>query len=248
MTRYIAQADSYAGFGSTGKYFGYFGLAAGMVALTAWALKHGHVPPGIQPADASDQFLLLGMEWVGSGLFVLMAVAVLGSLMLSSKSRGAVTIDDLGVTRQIGKRSRMLRWQDIEGFVVTTANVGITLVPREGTRMIVIPRSLDDYRGCIAEIRARGIESLPANQLKPKRGWRQALLTYAGILAFLFANNARETHPIRWAGLLGFAAYSVWLMIFEDFELEDYGWVRWVSAMVLAAILAWLLWHMSHTW
>ena len=152
---------------------------------------HGHLP-GLQPADVGDQLLLVAMEWIGGGLFAIMAVAVLGSLMLSGKSRGTVTVDDLGVTRQIGEQSRTLRWQEIEGFVVTPIRGGITLIPREGNQMIAIPRFLDDYRGCVAEIKARGVGSLPASRLKRKRGWREALLTYAGILAFTFANDARD--------------------------------------------------------
>jgi len=247
MATYIAEADSYAGFGSTGKYFGYFGLAAGAVGLTGWAAMHGHLP-GLQPADASDQLLLVAMQWIGTGLFVIMMVAVLGSLILSSKSRGTVTVDDLGVTRQIGERSRMLRWREIEGFVVTPISGGITLIPREGSRMIVIPRFLDDYRGFIAEIKARGVGSLPSSRLKRKRGWRQALLTYAGILAFMFAYNTRETHAMRWVGLLGFAGYAGWLMVFEDLQLEDHGWFRRITAVMLVAMLAWLLWHMMRTW
>ena len=85
MATYIAEADSYAGFGSTGKNFGYFGLVAGAVGLTGWAAMHGHLP-GLQPADAGSQLMLTAMEWIGGGVFGLMAVAVLGSLMLSSKS------------------------------------------------------------------------------------------------------------------------------------------------------------------
>ena len=247
MATYIAEADSYAGFGSTGKYFGYFALAAGAVGLTGWAAVHGHLAV-LHPADAGDQLFLVAMEWIGSGLFILLAIAVLGSLTLSSKSRGTVTIDDLGVTRQIGERSRLLRWQEIEGFVVTPITAGITLIPREGRLKIVIPRFLDDYRGCIAEIKARGVGNLPASRLKRKRGWRQAIPAYASTLAFTFAYNARETHATRLVGLLGVAAYYVWLLVFEDLELEDQGWVRWGGASALLAMLAWLLWHMKHTW
>jgi hypothetical protein len=247
MATYIAEADSYAGFGSTGKYFGYFALAAGAVGLAGWAAVHGHLP-ALHTGDAGDQLFLVAMEWIGSGLFVILAMAVLGSLMLSSKSRGTVTIDDLGVTRQIGERSRLLRWQEIEGFVATPISGGITLIPREGSRKIVIPRFLDDYRGCVAEIKARGVGSLPASRLKRKRGWRQAIPVYASTLAFTFAYNARETHAMRLVGLLGVVGYSIWLWVFEDLELEDQGWARWVGASGLVAMLAWLLWHMKHTW
>lgn len=104
------------------------------------------------------------MEWMGIGLFLILGVATLGSLILSSKSRGTVTVDDLGVTRQVGERSRKLQWQEIEGYVVIYA--GIALVPHEGSQMIEIPRFLDDYRGCVAEIEARGVGRLPPSRLK----------------------------------------------------------------------------------
>ena len=163
MTTFTAEDDTYAGFDGTGKYFGYFGLAAGAVGMTGWAAIHGHLP-GLKPADAVDQFFLAAMEWIGIGLFVILGVATLGSLILSSKSRGTVTIDDLGVTRQIGERSRKLQWQEIEGYVVISG--GIALVPHEGSQMIEIPRFLDDYRGCIAEIETRGVCRLPPSRLK----------------------------------------------------------------------------------
>jgi hypothetical protein len=75
-----------------------------------------------------------------------------------------VTVDDLGVTRQNGERSRKLQWKEIEGYV--TIGGGIALVPREGSQTIEIPRFLDDYRGCIAEIEARGVGRLPPSRLK----------------------------------------------------------------------------------
>jgi hypothetical protein len=253
MATYIAERDSYAGFGSTGKYFGYFGLAAGAVCLTGWAAIHGHLPAA-QHADAGGQLLLFAMEWIGGGLFGLMAVCVLGSLLASNKSRGTVTVDDLGVTRQIGERSRMLRWPEIEGFVVTPISAGITLIPREGRQTIVIPRFLDDYRGCIAEIKARGVKLLPPDNsqvrlaIRKKRTWQQVMVGYAGAFAFTMAYNPRDTHTMRLAGLVAYVGYSAWLLLFEDLNLEEYGWVRWVGGAVLVAMLGWLVRHMMHTW
>jgi len=57
-----------------------------------------------------------------------MAIGVLGSVMLSRKARGTVTVDDVGVAREIGKRRQMLRWEEMEGFVVS-AYGGVTLIP-----------------------------------------------------------------------------------------------------------------------
>jgi hypothetical protein len=253
MATYIAERDSYAGFGRTGKYFGYFGLAAGAVGLTGWAAIHGHLLAA-QPEDAGGQLMLFAMEWIGGGLFGLMAVCVLGSLLLSSKSRGTVIVDDLGVTRQIGERSRMLRWPEIEGFVVTPIRAGVTLIPREGRQTIVIPRFLDDYRGCIAEIKARGVRLLPPDNsqvrlaIRKKPTWRQAILGYLGILGFTMASNPRETHAMRIVGLAGYVGIFVVTLLFEDVDLEDYGWVRWVGGAVLVAMLGWLVRHMMHTW
>jgi len=183
-----------------------------------------------------------------------MAVCVLGSLLLSSKSRGTVTVDDLGVTREIGERSRMLRWVEIEGFVVTPMRGGVTLIPHEGRGTIVIPRFLDDYRGCVAEIKAKGVKLLPPDNAQVRRAtrkertWQQALLAYSGVLAFTIAYNPREPHTMRVVGLVAYAGYATWLLLFENLELEDYGWVRWSGGAVLLVMLAWLVRHMMHTW
>jgi hypothetical protein len=253
MATYVSESDSYAGFGSTGKYFGYFGLAAGAVGLTGWAAMHGMLP-GLRPADAGSQLLIAAMAWIGCGVFVLMMICVLGSLMLSGKARGTVSVDDLGVTRQIGERSRMLRWPEMEGFVVTPITAGITLIPREGKGTIVIPRFLDDYRGCVAEIKARGVKLLPPDNaqvqlaVRRKRTWRDFLLGYTGTLAYTFAYDARGPHVMRLIGLAGCVGYFGWLILFEDMQLEDSGWVQWFGGAALAGLLAWLVRHMMHTW
>jgi hypothetical protein len=118
----------------------------------------------------------------------------------------------------------------------------------------VIPRFLDDYRGCIAEVKERGVALLPPDNpqvrlvVRKKRTWQQAVLAYAGTFSFTLAYNARESHAMRVVGLVGCVGYFAWLMLFEDRELEDHGWVRWVGWAALVVMLGWLVRHMAHTW
>ena len=253
MATYAVERDDYAGWSGAGRSFGLVTLASGAIALIGWASLH-RVTDGRTSTTPSGQLLLSAMMWVGVGLCVLMGIAFLGSLLLSSKARGMVLVDDLGVTRQIGERSRMLRWDEIEGFVVTPISAGVTLIPREGRQTIVIPRFLEDYRGCIAEIKARGVKLLaPDNAqvrlaMRKKATWKQVLLSYGGVLAFMIANNPRDSHALRLVGLASCVGYFAWVAMTDTPELEDHGWVRWFGGALLAGMLAWLVWHMMHTW
>jgi hypothetical protein len=244
MASYVATGDDYAGW-STGRNFGAFGLVAGLVGLTGWAALHRHLP-GLQPRDAGDQLLIVAMEWVGTGLFVLMAIGVAGSLMLSSKARGTVTVDDVGVARQIGKWRRILRWEEIEGFVVS-AYGGVTLIPVKGWRRIEIPRFLDDYRGCIAEIKAHGIGSLPAERLKRKRGWRETILLYCSVYVYLLARDARVSHAGRIVSVCAWVAVFVWVWT-DERRREGRSWFGWVGMTTMVGLPGWLVFRMAHTW
>lgn len=253
MATYAVERDDYAGWNGAGRTFALFALVAGAIALLGWASLHG-VTYGVKTATPSGQLLLSAMVWVGVGLCGLMTIAFLGSLLLSSKARGTVRVDDLGVTRQIGERSRVLRWDEMEGFVVTPISAGVTLIPREGKETIVIPRFLEDYRGCIAEIKARGVRLLPPDTaqvrlaMRKKKTWKQVLLTYFGMFAFLIAHDPRVSHAMRLVGLAGCVGCFVWVATTETAELEDYGWVRWLVGAPLAGIVMWLGWRMMHTW
>jgi hypothetical protein len=246
MATYVVRRDEYAGWDSTGKYFAGFGLAAGLAGLTGWAAIHRHLP-GWQPVDAAGQLAAVAMAWVGCGLSAVMAVAALGSLRLSGKARGTVTVDDVGVLRQIGGRRVMLRWEEIEGFVALGYG-GVTLIAREGRERIEIPRLLDDYRGFTAELRARGLESLPARRLRRRWTWKRAVQSYAFLFAYLVAYEKESAHAVRVVGLVAWLGYSMWLLLHEEQGLEERGWTRWVSAGVLVAMAGWVVRHMAHTW
>ena len=245
MGIYAVQRDDYAGWSGAGRNFLLFGIAAGAIAAAGWAATHGHLA-WLRPTDAADQLFLSAMTWVCGGVFVLMAIATMGSLLLSDKARGSVVVDDLGVERQIGGRSRRLAWPEIEGFVVNPAG-GVTLVAGKVHQTVEIPRFLDDYRGCIAEIKARGVGALPSSRLKKGLTRWQAVLVFCSTLTWSLARDARDSHAMRLLSLCLFVAFWIWLIIDQKQTFES-EWSRWIGRIGLIVMLAWLLLHMAHTW
>ncbi len=245
MAIYAVERDDYAGWGAAGRNFLLFGIAAGAISAAGWAATHGHLA-WLRPTDAADQLFLSAMTWICGGVFVIMAVAAMGSLILTDKSRGSVVVDDLGVERQIGERSRRLAWPEIEGLVVNPAG-GVTLVAGKVNQAIEIPRFLDDYRGCIAEIKARGVGVLPSSRLSKGLTRWQAVLLFCSIMMWGMARNARDSHAIRLLALGFFVAFWVWLLV-DQRRMFMSKTSRWIGQLQLLVMLAWLLLHMVRTW
>ena len=245
MATYVAEPDTFAGWSSTGRWFGCAGLVAGAVALFGWGAMHGRFR-GWQPVAASDQLFMVAMEWVGGGVFVLMAVCVFGSILLSSRSRGTVTIDDLGVDRRIGNWSRRLRWNEIEGFVAMPYG-GVTLIPREGSGTIEIPRFLDDYRGCIAELTARHLMRLPADRLREKLSWWERIGQMASTYFLLLSFEAKLSHQVRTEAFLASVAILAWLLA-RELRRANPPWMQWGYLAAVAVVLGYAARHVAHTW
>ncbi len=243
MATYVAERDTYAGWHGFGKPAAWCAGGAGVVAFLCWAALHGGFG---ELRQASDQLFLSAVLWTSAGLGLLMAFCVFGSLSLSAKSRGTVVVDDVGVRREIGRRARMLRWEEIEGFILNPGG-GITLIPRQGPRRIKIPRFLDDYRACIAEIKAQGIPVLPLKHLRRKQTWGQRLRVYCAIVAYGYLNDARMSHRVRIVSAITCIALLGW-MLTDDTSLEDGPGARWGAAAILLAMFAWAGMHMAHTW
>ena len=53
---------------------------------------------------------------------------------------------------------------------------------------------------------------------------------------------------MRLVGLVSCVGYFAWVATTDTPELEDHGWVRWFGGALLAGMVAWLVWHMMHTW
>ena len=250
MATYVALNDDPYSNGSAGRGFAYAGLVAGLAGLTGSAAIHGYLP-GLRPADAFGQLLIVAVAWVGGGLFVVMAICAWVLIAKSARLRGTVTVDAVGVLRQIGKGSQLLRWEQIEG-VVTMGQEGATLIPRGSCRRIEIPGSLDDLRGCIAEIKAKGVVSLPSDALLPdyqrprrKRAWWQWASVY--LAAFLSTQNAHDSHASKMARICFWAALFIWVMI-EDRHRDGPRWLGWFSVACLFCWLAGAIYYIAHTW
>jgi hypothetical protein len=251
MATYVVLNDDPYSNRSQARGFGYAGLLAGAVGLTGWTAMHGYLP-GLRPADAFGQLVIVAMAWVGGGLFAVMAICAWVAIDRSAKSRGTITVDEVGVLRRIRKRTQTLRWKEIEG-IVTMGQEGATLVPREDGQGIWIPGSLDDLRGCIAEITAKGIAYLPSDRLNsdsssPRRkvAWWKWLLTYAAF-AFLLSRSTPASHAGKiaeggyWVGLI------VWLVM-VDRRREGQRWLDRFSLSCLFGWVAWVAYHTAHIW
>jgi hypothetical protein len=164
MATYRAVPDDYAGWNPTGRNFALAGVAVGFVGLLSWLSLHGRLGY-FQPSAATDRVFLGGLMWLCIGFFCLMAIVTFGSIMLTLDSRGTVSVTGEGVTRTVGSRTHSLAWSEIQGLVPMPYS-GTTLVSVPGKPNIVIPRFLDDYRTCIAEIKDHNIRALPPSSLR----------------------------------------------------------------------------------
>ena len=203
----------YAGW-STGRWFGLAGVVALGVAALGYGVDHGYIG---HATLASDQMFAFAAQWIGSGLAALMAFATYGSIRIERKDRGDVEVTELGVRRiyRPGKEEFFPR-EEIAGLRAL-ARGGVLLVDRTGKRQMVVPRSLDGYRECIAEIKALGVESLPGVSVgrEGRRKWTFVECVTLFAITFLFniffdgQHGHGFEHWMVGAGAVALLAYAV---------------------------------------
>ena len=193
MATYLVGPDDYAGWNPTGRNFALISAAVGALGLLSWMSLNHHLG-AFRPSAASDQLVLSGLVWLGVGGFALTAMTALGSILLSLRARGTVSVTAEGVFRTIKSRTHSLAWSDIDGFVPMPYG-GITLIAASAKDNIVIPRFLDDYRACIDEIKNQGIHVLPASSLRQKRktSWIDGVRNFSFIVLSSLAINSHES-------------------------------------------------------
>jgi len=245
MATYLVVPDDYAGWNPTGRNFALAGVAAGSVGLLSWLSLHGRLGYS-QPSAAADQMFLSGLVWLGTGFFCLMAIVTLGSITLTLKSRGTVSVTGEGVTRAVGSRTHSLAWSDIQGLVPMPYG-GVILVSVPGKSDIIIPRFCDDYRACIDEIRDHGIQALPPSSLRQKARWKRVVRDFAGCFFYLTAINPQHSHGVRIAGFCVALIYMAW-MVQEDLSKPDQIAPRWISRIAMLALILFAFWRMALNW
>lgn len=244
MATYLVTPDDYAGWNPTGRNFAYAGGVIGAIGLLCLLILLGRH----RPAAASDQMFLSVLVWIGAGGFALMVFAALGSISLSLKTRGTVTLTDTGVTRIVGKRTHSLAWNEIMGFVPMPQG-GVTLISTTDKPDIFVPRFLDDYRACIAELKDHGVQGVPPNHLRTrpkKQTWLQSLATFAFVFFHLCAVRAGYPHAQR----IAFFVMSLAVLLGAAYYTPKYDALssRWFSAIVFCGLALWSIWSMAQTW
>ena len=177
-----------------------------------------------------------------------MAIAAFGSIGLSLRSRGSVSITAEGVSRTVATRTRSLAWAEIEGLVAMPYG-GVTLVAVPGKMDIVIPRFLDDYRACIAEIKNHSIQTLAQSSLRRKRktSWMDAARIVLVSLAVSLALDSHGSHSVRIASFVVLLA-SIALFVRSDAQNRDRTVSRWISFTLFVGIALFILRRMSLNW
>jgi hypothetical protein len=248
MADYLAVPDDYAGWNPTGRSFACIGGGIAAVGLLCWFALHGRLGT-YRPTAAADQMLLEAFVYAGGGGFVLMLIAAFGSISLSLKARGSVHVTENGVTRVVGNKTCSLAWEEMEGFVVSPYG-GVTLISTSSQHNIVIPRFLDDYRACIAEIKQHGLHSLPPGRLTPNRvktRWIQVWAISSASFFFIDALDPQHSHRIRISFLCAAATIMICILYRADLRADSHT-PRWLEAIGISALLLWAVWRIAHTW
>jgi hypothetical protein len=247
MALYLVMPDDYAGWNPTGRNFALAGGAIGSIGLLSWLSLHHHLGE-FRPDAASDQLLLQGLVWFGGGAFCIMAFATLGSISLTLKSRGTVDVSSEGVSRKDGSHVRNLAWQDIKGFV-PMPHGGVTLISTTEKENVIIPRFLDDYRACIAEIKQHGVGVLPPSRLRQRREvtWRSTWKVALLIFFYTLAIGIHETRRVHVTSCVAAITVGVW-MLREDWIKPDQNGSRWTGFVISVMLLLYLLWRMFLNW
>jgi hypothetical protein len=241
MSVYTFDGESYAGWKPVGRWFALAGVVALAVGAFGYSLSHS---PTTFSRAYSDQMFSVAAEYIGFGLFAVMVLAAWGSMLVSRSERGSIEVNWAGVRRifEPGHEEFFPREQ-MAGFVPRLQG-GVVLVDLENTRQMLIPRGIDGYRDCIAELKAMGLQALPTSHLKQAPKSRTKALTKwmliflsGTVWSFFFKNEGtRLFHHL--AGLAIVAEILIGIEI-DARRTGKYSWVGWTIAAAIVVAVVW---------
>jgi hypothetical protein len=207
MATYSDSMAGYADFRSTGRYFALAAAASALIGASAVYTGSGHLP---SVAHTSSDLVFAAMAgYVFLGLSLLMAIAVLGSLLISTRGKQTITVSQLGVFSKTRGKELFLAREEILGIAETPGNRtprGGILVTADSARRLLIPRWIGGYAECLEEIQKLGVPTLPPYRRTRKRiivgRLGHALVLCGGVLVIL---AARPPFSLQRVGLGGLA-------------------------------------------
>ena len=209
MSYYPPDGEVLYGWQSFGRSFTWIGAAASGVAAFTFCVRAGILPVRLTAADALFASFLF---WAGSALSALMLVCGFSSLMLSRRERGGVEVTPFGVRRIFspsGKEEFFPREQ-ISGMYARPEG-GLALFDSTCARQMIVPRSIEGYRDCVAELKALGIPVVVPPGLRIGKPYRpqtrgQRIRSFLQTFIGLFAGSIAFQHYNHPSGRHFFAA------------------------------------------
>ena len=240
MAVYPSDGDIYAGWKSFGRSFALFGVLALAVAATGRYFAYGHDASRL---PASDQMLAFAAMWIGGALATLMGIAALGSIQISLSERGSVEVTTEGVRRMVKPGHEEFFPRNQIAALVARPQGGVVLLDSTSTPRMIIPRSIEGYRDCIAELKAMGIQSLPAT--RQNLGWASRKLTRAEwfylflacAIGNFYADDRVHGFAHHGSGLV-LAALILLGVIYEHRKTRQRKWANWIFAAVALIAIA----------
>jgi hypothetical protein len=109
---------------------------------------------------------------------------------------------------------------------------------------MIVPRSIEGYRDCIAELKSMGIQSLPAT--RQNLGWANRKLTrlerirlFLACITASFYFDHRIQGPPHYAAGLAFLALILLNVILEGRKTRQVRWGDWVFFVAAWVAIAW---------
>ena len=215
MATYSHSMSGYADFQSVGRYFALAATASALLGASLIYIGNGHWQ---RLAHTAADLALAGMAGIVLlGLSLLMAVAVLGSLLVTLRAKQTITVSQTGVLRKAREEELYVTAADILGICEIPGKPmpqGAILVTKDPGRQLFIPRWIGGYAACLEEIRSLGVPLLPP--YKRSRGqviarWVSGFAVGCGSALVFTAIHAPINRLHQWMGTGGLAL--IWIAV-----------------------------------